>query len=64
MLTFCALSIGQTSVYLQDYYRGKAAAFTIFQLMWRKSEIDPFSKSGFKPVNILNIFLHNNLLHF
>lgn len=49
-LAFCAASVGQTSAYLQDYARAKNAATLIFQLIWRKSEIDPLSISGSKPV--------------
>jgi len=49
-LAFCAASVGQTSAYLQDYPRAKNAASLIFQLIWRKSEIDPLSNSGSKPV--------------
>ncbi|XP_050546775.1 ATP-dependent translocase ABCB1-like isoform X3 [Daktulosphaira vitifoliae] len=49
VLTFCALSVGHTSIYLQGYYRGKTAVNLIFQLILRKSEIDPLSKSGLKP---------------
>lgn len=50
-LAFCATSVGQTSAYLQDYARAKNAAILIFQLIWRKSEIDPLSISGSKPVS-------------
>ncbi|XP_022176200.1 multidrug resistance protein 1-like isoform X2 [Myzus persicae] len=48
-LAFCAASVGQTSAYLQDYSRAKIAASLIFQLIRRKSEIDPLSNSGSKP---------------
>ncbi|XP_050434282.1 ATP-dependent translocase ABCB1-like [Adelges cooleyi] len=48
-LAFCAASVGQTSAFLQDYARAKNAAILIFQLIWRKSEIDPLSISGSKP---------------
>lgn len=54
-LAFCAASVGQTSAYLQDYSRAKIAASLIFQLIRRKSEIDPLSNSGSKPVKKLHI---------
>lgn len=58
-LAFCAASVGQSSAYLQDYARAKNAAILIFQLIWKKSEMDPLSISGSKPV-MLYIF---TLLH-
>jgi len=54
-LAFCAASVGQTSAYLQDYSRAKIAASLIFQLIRRKSEIDPLSNSGSKPVRPYHI---------
>ncbi|XP_025418287.1 multidrug resistance protein 1-like [Sipha flava] len=48
-LAFCAASVGQSSAYLQDYARAKNATILIFQLIWKKSEIDPLSISGSKP---------------
>lgn len=49
-MAFCAASVGQTSAYLQDYSRAKIAASFIFKLIRRKSEIDPLSNTGSKPV--------------
>ncbi|KAL5234824.1 hypothetical protein ACI65C_002234 [Semiaphis heraclei] len=48
-LVFCAASVGQTSAYLQDYSRAKISASLIFQLIRRKSEIDPQDPTGSKP---------------
>lgn len=60
-LAFCAASVGQTSAYLQDYARAKNAATQIFQLIWRKSEIDPLSTSGSKPVKFFMSHCHVKL---
>jgi len=54
-LAFCAASVGQTSAYLQDYSRAKVAASLIFKLIRRKSEIDPQSNAGSKPVKLYHI---------
>lgn len=49
-LAFCAASVGQTLACLQDYSRAKNAASLIFQLIRIKSEIDPLSNTGSKPI--------------
>jgi len=54
-LAFCAASVGQTSAYLQDYSRAKISASLIFQLIRRKSEIDPQDPTGSKPVRPYHI---------
>jgi len=56
-LAFCAASVGQTSAYLQDYSRAKIAASLIFKLIRRKSEIDPLSNTGSKPVKLYYIMI-------
>jgi len=56
-LAFCAASVGQTSAYLQDNSRAKIAASLIFKLIRRKSEIDPLSNTGSKPVKPYHIMI-------
>lgn len=69
-LAFCAASVGQTSAYLQDYSRAKSAANLIFQLIWKKSEIDPLSITGSKPVRhpiyilFIAVYLYTNIFKY
>jgi len=50
-VTFGGMSVGRASASIPDQTKAKLAAFKIKELLNRKSEIDPCSNNGLKPVN-------------
>ncbi|WOG94645.1 hypothetical protein DCAR_0313941 [Daucus carota subsp. sativus] len=51
-LTFCAISISQSSSVASDSYKARTAAASIFAIIERKSEIDPNEESGVTLPNV------------
>lgn len=54
-LSFCGMSIGQTSAFIPDYVKARLSAALIFHMIEYPSRIDSYSSQGQKPV--LNSFI-------
>ena len=47
------MQIGQSSTFAEAFNTARAAAYEIFQIIYRKSPIDSCSEEGKKPANLL-----------
>ncbi|KAK9501451.1 hypothetical protein O3M35_012171 [Rhynocoris fuscipes] len=48
-LSFCATAVGTSTAYLQDWGKARMAAKLIFDILDKKSQMDPVSSEGLKP---------------
>lgn len=58
-----AMNVGQTAPYVEAFSVARGAAATIFNIVERKSAIDPASQEGEKPGSITGTIGNHRLVH-